>query len=390
MAGRCLRRGPVPRLPALWMAVMAVVAASSTAFAGPVSSQAAFEDAYRLYRDESLNAARQNAARVPLPVADAEPHALKAIDHARAAFGPDATVIIELAVDVATARLRTGRPEDALAFLVPVLQEQETLHGENSATLIPIHVLLGEIHWDRRLKTFQSGADHFSKAIKIAADVHGPESPEVAAIWTKRGIAGRGGYFAAYEPSFREALTILKKRRTTDARPYIETLLDYGDQWMRSFATGPAVSQYRQALQWQQQSAPQTDDLLPRILGSLAHVYTLAGYPDEAEKHAAALIDHYQTRPAVRDSHAKVLSRTGPRYPEDANEQRLEGTVVVGFSINALGQPVDIAVIDSTADVFNKAAITCIEKWRYEPASRDGRYVRQDGMTVQLSFQLAD
>ena len=65
-----------------------------------------------------------------------------------------------------------------------------------------------------------------------------------------------------------------------------------------------------------------------------------------------------------------------PQYPQDARQQRIEGTVVVDVWIGTDGFPRIRKVTASPNASLEKAAATALTGWRYEPASCEGRPVQ--------------
>ncbi len=82
-------------------------------------------------------------------------------------------------------------------------------------------------------------------------------------------------------------------------------------------------------------------------------------------------------------------SRISPRYPEPARRARLEGDVVLDAVIHRDGSVGELKVLSSTAPElgFEDAALVAVAKWRYEPATLDGRPVAVR-FTVFVRFQL--
>jgi TonB family protein len=57
-----------------------------------------------------------------------------------------------------------------------------------------------------------------------------------------------------------------------------------------------------------------------------------------------------------------------PEYPQKAFQQKLTGSVTVEFVVDVNGEPRDTRVVDSDPpEVFDKAALAAVKRWRYEP-----------------------
>ena len=64
----------------------------------------------------------------------------------------------------------------------------------------------------------------------------------------------------------------------------------------------------------------------------------------------------------------KRLRYAPPEYPSKAFQQKLTGSVTVEFVVDVNGEPRDARVVDADPpEVFDKAALTAVKRWRYEP-----------------------
>jgi protein TonB len=88
------------------------------------------------------------------------------------------------------------------------------------------------------------------------------------------------------------------------------------------------------------------------------------------------------------DVHApELVRRVEPAYPEAARRARLEGLVVLEAIIAASGDIEEIRVIRSASALLDSAAEEAVRRWKYRPATLNGRAVRVL-LTVTVSFQL--
>ena len=87
---------------------------------------------------------------------------------------------------------------------------------------------------------------------------------------------------------------------------------------------------------------------------------------------------------------AKPPKRTyspDPKYPKDEREARRQGTVVLRRIVGADGLPRDIAVLRTLGPEFDEAAIDAVKKWKFSPATKDGKAVAAK-VSVQVNFRL--
>lgn len=88
---------------------------------------------------------------------------------------------------------------------------------------------------------------------------------------------------------------------------------------------------------------------------------------------------------------AAQLKRThyvSPDYPQSALDSKLAGVVTLEFTVGAKGETTDIRVTDSSPPgVFDKAAVTAVKRWRYEPVKVNGAPVEIPVRTT-IRFEL--
>lgn len=77
-----------------------------------------------------------------------------------------------------------------------------------------------------------------------------------------------------------------------------------------------------------------------------------------------------------------------PTFPPEAKKQKLEGRVVVEFTVDAEGRVSEAAVSESTAEMFEEAALAAVRQWKFSPALAEGRPV-ECVMSVPIEFPLA-
>jgi protein TonB len=88
------------------------------------------------------------------------------------------------------------------------------------------------------------------------------------------------------------------------------------------------------------------------------------------------------------DVHAPVLvRRVEPVYPETARKARLEGVVILEAIITADGEIEAVHVVKSAGALLDASAEQAVARWRYRPATLNGRAVRVL-LTVTISFRV--
>ncbi|GAA5189120.1 energy transducer TonB [Ferrimonas gelatinilytica] len=86
---------------------------------------------------------------------------------------------------------------------------------------------------------------------------------------------------------------------------------------------------------------------------------------------------------------AMPIQRVEPRYPADASRRRIEGYVVMSFTIDEAGGVTDIRVLEGQPRrVFDREAMNALSRWKYRPKVEDGKPVRQPDQQIRLDFEL--
>ena len=91
------------------------------------------------------------------------------------------------------------------------------------------------------------------------------------------------------------------------------------------------------------------------------------------------------------DSDVIPVVRVNPQYPIRAAERGIEGWVEVEFTISSAGTVKSPFVLNAhPKNVFNRAALRAIAKWKYNPKIEDGVAVERPGVQVRLAFDLQE
>ncbi len=89
------------------------------------------------------------------------------------------------------------------------------------------------------------------------------------------------------------------------------------------------------------------------------------------------------------DRGATPIVRINPKYPVDAARDGVNGWVKLRFTIDEVGQVIDVEVIEAQPKrIFDREAIRALKGWKYQPQIENGVAVKQTGMQVQLDFNL--
>ncbi|WP_122035378.1 energy transducer TonB [Aliivibrio sp. EL58] len=90
-----------------------------------------------------------------------------------------------------------------------------------------------------------------------------------------------------------------------------------------------------------------------------------------------------------QNQQAMPLYRVEPKYPSRALKRKMEGYVILRFTIDELGKPTDIESIEAEPSrVFVRPAIQALKQWKYQPKLVKGKAIIQPGQTVRLEYRL--
>src|SRR5271165_2111636 len=83
----------------------------------------------------------------------------------------------------------------------------------------------------------------------------------------------------------------------------------------------------------------------------------------------------------------RALETPDPEYSEEARKAKYQGTVVLWLIVGPDGKPRDIRVSRPLGMGLDQKAIEAVNRWRFEPAMKDGRPVAVQ-ITVEVNFRL--
>ncbi|MCP3701148.1 MAG: energy transducer TonB [Aliivibrio sp.] len=91
-----------------------------------------------------------------------------------------------------------------------------------------------------------------------------------------------------------------------------------------------------------------------------------------------------------QNQQAMPLYRVEPKYPSRALKRKMEGYVILRFTIDEQGRPTDIESIEAEPSrMFVRPAIQALKQWKYQPKLIKGKAITQPGQTVRLEYRLS-
>jgi protein TonB len=77
-----------------------------------------------------------------------------------------------------------------------------------------------------------------------------------------------------------------------------------------------------------------------------------------------------------------------PRFPTQAQRNRTEGWVIVGYTVDTEGNVTNATVVDAQPrHMFDREAINAVERWKFKPATRNGTPVEAK-LQRRIEFKL--
>ena len=110
--------------------------------------------------------------------------------------------------------------------------------------------------------------------------------------------------------------------------------------------------------------------------------------PLQTEQFSGSVIAGVQMGAAEISTNVIPLVRIPPRYPMRAANRRIEGWVKIEFTITEQGTVKDAVVVEAQpSNIFNKAALNAIRRWKFKPKIIAGEAFEQRAVQV-LQFKL--
>lgn len=87
------------------------------------------------------------------------------------------------------------------------------------------------------------------------------------------------------------------------------------------------------------------------------------------------------------DKRPRLIHKRDPGYTDEARRAEVQGTLVLGLTVDENGKPGHIHVLNPLGFGLDQRAIAAVEKWVWEPAMKDGKPVVSHTQ-VEVSFRL--
>lgn len=91
---------------------------------------------------------------------------------------------------------------------------------------------------------------------------------------------------------------------------------------------------------------------------------------------------------SASDGEYLPIVKVAPQYPRQALKRKLEGDVVLEYTVSTNGSVKNPKVLFSTDPVFNKAAVQSALRYKYKPRVVDGQALEVPGVRTRIKFRL--
>ena len=81
-----------------------------------------------------------------------------------------------------------------------------------------------------------------------------------------------------------------------------------------------------------------------------------------------------------------VIDKVDPQYPEDAQSDKIQGTVILHCVIGSDGMAHDITVVKSLDPGLDRNAAQAVLQWHFAPATLNGERVAVEA-TIEVNFR---
>lgn len=162
-----------------------------------------------------------------------------------------------------------------------------------------------------------------------------------------------------------------------------------------TFTWGVLTTEFNQIAKTQDRYLPLEVDIVGRNQKLLmAHVNTAESLeptdpaltpPKEARQVDHVALDAWDASEGVVPGH--LLKGAPPRYPMEAKQRRIQGTVVLSAVIGTDGTVHDVQVVLSPAKSLSDAALETVSRWDYAPYMKNGKAVEVRTL-INVIFQV--
>ncbi len=290
----------------------------------------------------------------------------------------------------AVALYRQGKYEEAIKLQKRALALWEKELGGEHKLVATGSANLAEMY--RARERYIEAADAYQRALKIEEKLLGPDHPDLVGLmirmgWMRHAIS-RGG---EAESLFKRAVEI-REKHGADHLGLVDPLLTLANFYQKTGRPAASIEIYERVIAVQEKHFGAEGLPLVSTLEQCACALRLNKKSLDASKmeQRAAIIER-KAKPdfmPVEDGALRgyAVHKEAPRYPAAARSERLSGSVLIKVEIDETGKVTDAKILCG-ADLLAVAAREAARKWRFKPATVNGRPTKVRGV-LTFNFEL--
>jgi len=224
---------------------------------------------------------------------------------------------------------------------------------------------------------------HFGEVDHVLSEMHAIGAPAATIAGLQHELGAARNQPAAQksdQQQFQELAQLrLSQGKLTD--PDDDSALYYLNQLRNSDPNNGSLAQLSAAVQGKileaARAALDAGDLvkaleLAQLAGGIGGSSSMDAFNEKLRQAEAAAV----ALPQVGEQALTRLGKLEPQYPSRAMQSEIEGSVDIGFTVEANGSVVNAKVLNATpAKVFDASALKAVGRLRYQPFMQDGRAI---------------
>jgi|GEM_PF-1770784 len=271
----------------------------------------------------------------------------------------------------------------AASFAADAIDAVEEKAGEKEILIASLAAEVARMY--RNLAEIDKADRFYRQACSLADEVLGETNPQAILYYMNWGHDVRAKYGAAWASG---KIKTARERAETHGEDHFLVLradLLLAKLRLEKGRERTAVRKYQELVDRLEKIEEKDPVLLQASYAHLAYIYAEL----EEEDALDAIMAKFGESFAGDKERVLPLIRVEPVYPINAARLGQQGAVVVEYTVDELGRVKDAKVTDRLgAEVFDKAALNAVNKWRFRPLLVDGVAQPVAGMQTQLTFKL--
>jgi TonB family protein len=233
----------------------------------------------------------------------------------------------------------------------------------------------------------------YARALSIAEKSFGSESDQLVPVLNSYALTHSAlGHFRQAEGLLSRMVRIQEKLRGPGHSDVAQSLVTLARVQMLGYEADRAIASYQRAIAIFEKAPGVPRREVGELLAQCSCAFELKRRGEEASDmrdRAWQLINGVTLdksgRPEVEGP--KALSRVQPHYPPEAKADRTSGKVIVRIETDESGAVTDARVLCGGGSHLNQASIQAALQWRFAPAMKAGRPIKDVGF-LTFTFHL--